>query len=470
MPSVVLPCSEMAVAGVSSGYDSDRMSPDASRVQEKNVESNHEISGTDLASCIYYRCFCRPGSPSLRVSRQSSRDRPDSSTLSWQSDDSERNWKQGAYQILVASTPDGLSGSADVWDSGRKDSSESVDIAYGGPALESRHRYFWRVRVWDSAGQMSESSESAWWEMGLLHPQDWKAKWIAWKNPEDQADRAGIRWIWVKGQDALAVAPKASADFRVTVSLKEKPRDATLFLAVRGDVRVKVNSHEVGGKSRWGAFDTIDVAEQLVAGENLIEVHLTAPDSPQWGPDAGAKTMKAGMAALIKIRLADGSIKRVASDAKWQASAEGANHWESANVVGDLTNDLTKRGLGDPGPMPQPAAYLRRSFPLAKKVQSARLYVTALGSYRVYLNGDPVAGDVLTPEFTDYRKRVLYQTYDVSTLMVSGKNVLAALLGDGWYGSPLTWEENALLYAARPFSGATGTQLFRWKSRHDRNG
>ena len=355
--------------------------------------------------------------------------------LSWQSANSERNWKQGAYQILVASSADRLNGNADVWDSGRKNSSESVDIAYGGPALESRHRYYWKVRVWDSAGQMSESSESAWWEMGLLHPQDWKAKWIAWKNPEDQADRAGIRWIWVKGQDALAVVPKASADFRVTVSLKEKPKDATLFLAVRGDVKVKVNSHDVGGKSRWGAFDTIGVADQLATGENLIEVHLTAPDSPQWGPDAGAKTMKAAMAALIKIRLADGSIKRVPSDEKWQATAEGVNHWESANVVGNLAN----KGLGDPGPIPQPAAYLRRTFPLVKKVQSARLYVTALGSYRVYLNGNPVAGDVLTPEFTDYRKRVLYQTYDVSAQIITGKNVLAALLGDGWYGSPLTW-------------------------------
>ena len=62
--------------------------------------------------------------------------------LSWQSDNSERNWKQGAYQILVASSPDRLNGTAGVWDSGRIDSSESVDIAYGGPTLESRHRYY----------------------------------------------------------------------------------------------------------------------------------------------------------------------------------------------------------------------------------------------------------------------------------------------------------------------------------------
>ena len=70
----------------------------------------------------------------------------------------------------------------------------------------------------DIAGHVSESLESTWWEMGIPHPADWTAKWIAWKNPEDQADRKGIRWIWVKGQDALAAVPKTSATFRVNKS------------------------------------------------------------------------------------------------------------------------------------------------------------------------------------------------------------------------------------------------------------
>jgi alpha-L-rhamnosidase len=65
--------------------------------------------------------------------------------------------------------------------------------------------------------------------------------------------------------------------------------------------------------------------------------------------------------------------------------------------------------------------------------------VTALGSYRVFLNGTRVGADVLTPDFTDYRKRVLYQAYDVTSLLVNGNNVISALLGDGWYGSGLTW-------------------------------
>jgi len=72
-------------------------------------------------------------------------------------------------------------------------------------------------------------------------------------------------------------------------------------------------------------------------------------------------------------------------------------------------------------------------------VQRARLYVTALGSYRAFLNGSPVGANVLTPDFTDYRKRVLYQVYDVTSSLVQGNNTISALLGDGWYGSGLTW-------------------------------
>ena len=253
--------------------------------------------------------------------------------LSWQSNNSERNWKQSAYQVLVASTPERLSaGNADVWDSGKNNSGESVDIAYRGPALESRHRYYWKVRVWDAAGQTSESGESSWWETGLMHPEDWKAKWIAWKNPEDQADREGIRWIWVKGQDALAVVPKASAAFRVSVTLKEKPRDAELFLAVRGDFTASVNGHEVGHKREWGAFDRRDIAEALVVGKNSIEVHLTAPDVPRRGPNAGAKTSKAALAALIKITLNNGSVIRIPTNEKWEATPEKQSQWQPSQT------------------------------------------------------------------------------------------------------------------------------------------
>ena len=64
---------------------------------------------------------------------------------------------------------------ADVWDSGKVDSDQSVNVPYGGPSPESRRRYYWQVRVWDAQGQPSPYSAATWWEMGLLSSQDWKA-------------------------------------------------------------------------------------------------------------------------------------------------------------------------------------------------------------------------------------------------------------------------------------------------------
>ncbi len=81
----------------------------------------------------------------------------------------------------------------------------------------------------------------------------------------------------------------------------------------------------------------------------------------------------------------------------------------------------------------RPVPYLRRAFTVAGDVASARLYVTALGLYEARLNGSKVGDAVLAPGWTDYSRRIPYQTYDVSGLLRPGENVLAALLADGWY-------------------------------------
>ena len=304
---------------------------------------------------------------------------PSSRTCHGRATTAQRNWKQTAYQILVASSVDLLrAGHPDLWDSGKAESDESVGIAYKGPSLESRKRYYWSVRVWDAAGQMSESTVEAWWEMGLLHPSDWEASWIYWKNPDDEADRAGIRWIWLAGEDAFAAEPKKVVNFRVSFKLPEKPRTADLSLAVRGDFIAKVNGQPIDNKHGWGSFDWRDISDELVVGNNSVEVTVTAPQSPERVPGAGATTVQAGLAALVKVTAANGAILRFPTDQHWMSASEGSSNWQPAKVVADLQD----KRLGDPGPLPEPAAYFRRVFPVAKSIRRARLYVTALGSYR----------------------------------------------------------------------------------------
>lgn len=355
--------------------------------------------------------------------------------LFWQSDDSERNWEQAAYQILVASSPEQLRAAhSDAWDSGKINSGESIGIAYGGAKLESGRRYYWKVRVWDTRGRVSESQEAAWWEMGLLTPADWKAQWISWKNPEAEADRSAMRWIWVAGQDASQVAPKTKAVFRRIVNISAKPLDAALFVAVRGDYLAKVNGREVSRKHEWESFDRQDITDLLKAGENIVEIEVTAGTPSLFGA-SDAKTVQAALAAEVKIANTDSSVLRFPSDEHWEGKLESQNGWQASHTIGDLGN----RQFGDPGPLPQPAVQLRKEFALPDSIRRARLYVTALGSYRMFLNNRRVGADVLTPESTDYRKRVVYQVYDVTNLLAKGANAIAATLADGWYGSGFTW-------------------------------
>ena len=78
-------------------------------------------------------------------------------------------------------------------------------------------------------------------------------------------------------------------------------------------------------------------------------------------------------------------------------------------------------------------SYLRKSFQIEKPVRRATAYVTALGLYELRLNGTRVGDQLLAPEWTDYRKRVQYQTFDVTKQIQQGANVVGVILGNGWY-------------------------------------
>ena len=108
---------------------------------------------------------------------------------------------------------------------------------------------------------------------------------------------------------------------------------------------------------------------------------------------------------------------------------------------------------------------LRRAFELPQPVESARLYVSALGVYDVEINGVRAIDVELAPGWTDFRKRVRYQTYDVTRLLRQGENALGVLLGDGWYCGTLglsdrqQYGDRPLLLAQLEVTLADGTPL-----------
>jgi alpha-L-rhamnosidase len=88
----------------------------------------------------------------------------------------------------------------------------------------------------------------------------------------------------------------------------------------------------------------------------------------------------------------------------------------------------------------------RKQFSSAKKIATATAYITAKGVYEAYINGKRIGDAYLTPGWTAYQKRLLYQTFDVTPLVKNGENTIGAMLGDGWYRGELAWENKTNLY------------------------
>ncbi len=190
--------------------------------------------------------------------------------LSWQISSTGENLLQTAYEIRVADSPAHLSRkNKQIWTSGKVKSAKSVNIVYEGPTLKSMQRVYWQVRIWDNKNKVTDWSAPAWWEMGILEPETWKASWVK--------------------------------------------------------IQSKKNS-------------------------------------------------------------------------------EGT----------------------------EPCQYFRKDFLSEKKIKSVRVYVTSLGLYQLFLNGQKVSSDLFTPGWTSYKNRIQYQAYDV-TSRIKSKNTIGAIVGDGWY-------------------------------------
>jgi len=90
--------------------------------------------------------------------------------------------------------------------------------------------------------------------------------------------------------------------------------------------------------------------------------------------------------------------------------------------------------------------YVRREFVCKERIASVRAYVTALGLYELYINGIRVVDAFFMPGHTNYEKRLLYQTYDITQLINVGSNAIGAVLGSGWYKGDLSWLRKRNLY------------------------
>lgn len=146
--------------------------------------------------------------------------------------------------------------------------------------------------------------------------------------------------------------------------------------------------------------------------------------------------------AAVTAWTADG--ERVTSEpVRFEVGLERDSDWGAEWVSAPLLD--YRRETWDPAPL------IRREFTLESAPRRARVYATALGIYRLWVNGVEVTADeLLRPGWTDYRFRVLHQTYDVSEVLVAGSNVVAVELARGWYAGRLGLQREPALYGEQP--------------------
>ncbi len=387
--------------------------------------------------------------------------------FSWQLNDTAHGAKQSAYRVMVASRADRLlAGKPDIWDCGRVASAQSVGIEYAGPPLKASTRYYWSVELWSAAGQAYHATPIDWWETGLMNQEAWRADWIGYETPEEATVRHAPA-EWIANPDAKSPeagnGPEQRFDYRATVTLAQPVRFAALYATGQDTVAAWINGTQVLVENPltpykqmpWKKFVRAEATKELGAGANTIAIetlHYVVNPSGQATDDAPP------MIATLVVEYADGSWKSFSSGTNWKTALHASDGWQRKDfddagwkdaVLWKPLSPRRSASLGEPW-IPDSVKTLRHEFTAGTTIKSARLYATALGDYEIFLNGKRVGNQVLSPGWTDYRERVIYQTYDVTHELVAGKNVIGALLAPGWYETPLEWFQQPNNYGVTP--------------------
>lgn len=232
--------------------------------------------------------------------------------ISWQLESDRRGTMQRGYRIVMTARK----GDFDllIWDTGRVESESSIQIPYEGPQLESRTRYFYKVKVWDQEGRESDWSEVSYFETAFFSHREWKAQWI---NPDEST-----------------IDPEAEPAFllRKRFELKKKIVSARIYATAAGVYELYVNGNRVSDSvlaPGWTSYrhrlqyQTYDVTELLHKEGNGIGIVL----GDGWyrsGLGNQQKNFRYGdrRAALLQmhVQYGDGTEELICTDSSWKAA------------------------------------------------------------------------------------------------------------------------------------------------------
>ncbi|AWI09662.1 hypothetical protein CKA38_10730 [Ereboglobus luteus] len=370
----------------------------------------------------------------------------DKPRFSWRISSPERGENQVAYEILAATNAERLARDyGDLWNSGRVTSSETLNIPYNGRPLATSQQVFWKVRAWSNApgSRASEWSPVATFTTGVLDTPlgpGWQpgAQWIT--DPELlKWERKAFGFCSREGKHANA--PKwVQLDLGSPQSI-----DTVILRAVRHGfpdrhgfpVRFKIEASDDPAFKKAHRIHTIsdDTANDLnprsavimrtpPATHTAIARYLRVTATKLRAPADGKPVL-----ALSQIEVLSGPDKKnIAVNAPVTASdiSDDSVNWQP----GALTDGLD---TSDHNPRANTTLLLRRKFNVRPGLVRALAHITGLGHYEFSVGCTRITTGLLAPGWTNYDKTVLYDTYDITSRLHEGSNVLALILSGGFY-------------------------------------
>ena len=260
----------------------------------------------------------------------------DAPRVSWMLNSDKTNTLQIAYELVV------MVEGQEVWNSGKVASDQSHLVSLPGLKLKSKTRYFWKVKVWDNHGQISEYSPFAYFETGFLSKKEWKAQWIT------------VPWEEVsRGQNPVQY-------FRKEIDLKRDVKWARLYITSHGLYEAYLNGQKVGTQEMtpgWTSYKTrlqyqvYDVKDHVQKGANAIGAMVA--DGWHRGRinyRGMVDPFKEQLSLLVQLEVVyDNGKKEVfVSDKNWKASTGGL---QKATIYDGVEFDATlePEGWKEPG-------------------------------------------------------------------------------------------------------------------------
>ncbi len=371
-----------------------------------------------------------------------------------------------------------------VWDSGLCTTDESVYFVYTGEKLKPATRYCWSVEAFDNYG-CTYSGES-WFETGLMgNSRDvWDgARFVGSPYDSVNTDSLGAYAIetdfCVNGSEQTGLAFNVrdkdnyialELDFALGSCLVRRYNDAAWTDAVP--------FCETLGSSEGYSFSVSDLKNDV---GNAIKDEEKNPQKNKTGNETNEEYLYHSYHGRLKIsvdgtRLSLSINDRVVIDGEdilpknvaFMPRIEGMGNLgvvqnegccELENLVISYTDNGKKHVMKTYDELvvenefyvfnPAGAVCVRKCFDSAGQIKRARLYATAMGFYDVYINGNKVNDSFYNPGFTDYRKRLMYQTYDVTDALRAGENVIGALVMKGYYTGYVGYTAMPMVYGKK---------------------